>query len=76
MLLGHHHQRDRSSRSLGLSLDDCVVQDPWQPDGGLADQHLRDARVILWSGHCSVHARFLPDERIGSSTTPCASARR
>ena len=47
--------------ALGLELDDCVVYDPWQPDGGLTDQELRDARVILWKGHCSVHARFQPE---------------
>jgi quinolinate synthase len=46
---------------LGLDLDDCVVYDPWQVDGGLSDQQLRDARVILWKGHCSVHARFQPE---------------
>jgi quinolinate synthase len=48
-------------RDLGMSLDDCVVYNPLQPRGGLTDQQLRDARMILWRGHCSVHARFSPD---------------
>jgi quinolinate synthase len=56
-----HLGRNTAVLSLGLDLDDCVVYDPWRPDGGLSDQQLRDARVILWKGHCSVHARFAPD---------------
>jgi quinolinate synthase len=56
-----HLGRNTAVLSLGLSLDDCVVYDPWQPDGGLTDDELRAARVILWKGHCSVHARFRPE---------------
>jgi quinolinate synthase len=56
-----HLGRNTAVLSLGLSLDDCVVYDPWQPDGGLTDDELRAARVILWKGHCSVHARFQPE---------------
>jgi quinolinate synthase len=47
-------------RDLGLDLDDCVVYDPHRPGGGLTERQLRDARVILWRGHCSVHGRFTP----------------
>jgi quinolinate synthase len=56
-----HLGRNTAVLSLDLSLDDCVVYDPWQPDGGLSDDELRSARVILWKGHCSVHARFQPE---------------
>jgi quinolinate synthase len=55
-----HLGRNTAVLGLGLDLDDCVVYDPWQPDGGLSDDELAAARVILWKGHCSVHARFLP----------------
>ena len=55
-----HLGRNTAVLSLGLELDDCVVYDPWQPDGGVTDQELRDASVVLWKGHCSVHARFMP----------------
>ena len=41
-----------------MSLDDCVVYDPHKPGGGLTAQQLRDARIVLWKGHCSVHGRF------------------
>src|SRR5690606_17150766 len=42
-------------------LDDCVVYDPHRPDGGLTVKQLRDAKMILWRGHCSVHGRFTPE---------------
>ena len=35
-----------------------VVWDPFQPMGGLTADELRAAKVILWKGYCSVHARF------------------
>ena len=53
-----HLGRNTAVRSLGLSLDDCVVFDPRKPGGGLTPEQLRAARMILWRGHCSVHGRF------------------
>lgn len=53
-----HLGRNTAVLSLGLSLDDCVLWNPWKPNGGLTDAQIRDAKVILWRGHCSVHGRF------------------
>ncbi len=53
-----HLGRNTAVLQLGFSLDDCVVWNPLQPHGGLTADELRDARVILWRGHCSVHGRF------------------
>ncbi len=53
-----HLGRNTAVRDLGLSLDDCVLWDPHKPHGGLTDEQLRAAKVILWRGHCSVHGRF------------------
>ncbi len=53
-----HLGRNTAVLQLGMSLDDCVVYDPRKPMGGLTEQQLRDARMILWRGHCSVHGRF------------------
>ena len=53
-----HLGRNTAVRDLGLSLEDCVVFDPRKPGGGLTGQQLRDARMVLWKGHCSVHGRF------------------
>lgn len=56
-----HLGRNTAVLELGLSLDDCVVYDPHKPNGGLSERQLREARVILWRGHCSVHGRFSLD---------------
>ncbi|CAM4056900.1 quinolinate synthase NadA [Streptomyces albus] len=56
-----HLGRNTAVRDLGMSLDDCVVYNPHKPGGGLTPQQLRDAKMILWRGHCSVHGRFSLD---------------
>ncbi|HEX6151361.1 quinolinate synthase NadA [Nocardioides sp.] len=56
-----HLGRNTAVLQMGFSLDDCVVWNPLQPNGGLTTEQLRDARVILWRGHCSVHGRFSAD---------------
>jgi quinolinate synthase len=56
-----HLGRNTAVLKLGYSLDDCVVWDPRRPDGGLTAEQLRDAKMILWKGHCSVHGRFSAD---------------
>jgi len=43
---------------MGYNLSDCVVWNPWKPMGGLSEDEIRNAKIILWRGHCSVHARF------------------
>ncbi len=53
-----HLGRNTAVRSLGFDLDDCVLYDPHKPVGGLTAAQLREARMILWRGHCSVHGRF------------------
>ena len=53
-----HLGRNTAVLKLGLSLNDCVVWNPWKPNGGLTDDELKNAKVILWRGHCSVHGRF------------------
>jgi len=56
-----HLGRNTAVLKLGLSLTDCVLWNPWKPNGGLTDQEIIDAKVILWRGHCSVHGRFTVD---------------
>ena len=56
-----HLGRNTAVLKLGISLNDCVLWNPWKPNGGLTDQEIIDAKVILWRGHCSVHGRFSVD---------------
>ncbi len=56
-----HLGRNTAVLSLGLTLEDCVLWNPWKPMGGLTEAQLHKAKVILWRGHCSVHGRFTID---------------
>jgi quinolinate synthase len=53
-----HLGRNTAVLEMGLDADDCVLYDPHKPAGGLTAQQLREARMVLWRGHCSVHGRF------------------
>jgi quinolinate synthase len=44
----------------GIPLDQMVVWDPRLDLGGNTPERLKEARIILWRGFCSVHGRFLP----------------
>ena len=56
-----HLGRNTAVLSLGLSLEDCVLWNPWKPMGGLTEDEIRGAKMIIWRGHCSVHGRFTRD---------------
>ncbi|WP_327583293.1 quinolinate synthase NadA [Nonomuraea sp. NBC_00507] len=56
-----HLGRNTAVLDMGMSLDDCVVWNPHRPNGGLTQEQLERARMILWRGHCSVHGRFTAD---------------
>lgn len=56
-----HLGRNTAVLKLDLNLSDCVVWNPWKPNGGLSDSEIIAAKVILWRGHCSVHGRFSTD---------------
>jgi quinolinate synthase len=46
---------------MGIPLERMQVWDPYEDRGSLTDEQIRDARILLWKGHCSVHNRFTPD---------------
>jgi len=56
------HLGRNTSLKMGITNDLMPVWDPYAPElGGNTEQQLRDARVILWQGHCSVHQMFRPE---------------
>jgi quinolinate synthase len=55
-----HLGRNTAVLQMGIGLDECVLYDPHQVNGGLTAEQLRAAKMILWKGHCSVHGRFTP----------------
>jgi len=44
--------------AMGIPLEEMVLWNFRQPNGGLTDEQIRNAKVILWQGHCSTHQRF------------------
>src|ERR1700689_4742020 len=61
LFLPDQHLGRNTGFNLGIPLHEMVVWDPYMLNGGLTPERLRQAKVILWKGHCSVHQRFLPE---------------
>ena len=56
------HLGRNTARAMGVPLDEMCVWNPHDPTlGGNPRDRLERARVILWQGHCSVHAMFRPE---------------
>ncbi|MEY5060630.1 MAG: putative quinolinate synthase [Planctomycetota bacterium] len=45
----------------GAGKAECALWNPREEHGGLALAAIRDAKVLLWAGHCSVHKLFRPE---------------
>ncbi len=54
------HLGRNTARTMGIPLEQMPSWAPHQPMGGNAEAAIRDSRVILWRGHCSVHQMFRP----------------
>lgn len=61
LFLPDQHLGRNTGFSMGIPLNEMVVWDPYMLNGGLTPDRLKQAKVILWKGHCSVHQRFLPE---------------
>lgn len=46
---------------MGIPLQQMVVWQFGKPLGGLTEQQIKDAKIILWNGFCSVHQVFQPE---------------
>ena len=58
LFLPDQHLGRNTGLKMGIPLDEMVVWNPFKPLGGNTLSQLRNARLILWQGHCSVHTRF------------------
>jgi len=58
LFLPDQHLGRNTAYKLGVPLDRMVVWDPNEIWGGLEPDAVKNARMLLWKGHCSVHARF------------------
>jgi len=56
------HLGRNTGKAMGVPLEQMPMIDPRKPDLGVDPQVLRDARVLLWPGFCSVHRRFTVEQ--------------
>jgi quinolinate synthase len=61
LFLPDEHLGRNTGYRMGIPLEQMAVWDPHEELGGLSEDAVRDAKIILWKGHCSVHQRFLPE---------------
>ena len=56
------HLGRNTARAMGIPLEEMAPWNPHDPTlGGNSRDQLERSRVILWQGHCSVHAMFRPE---------------
>ena len=58
LMLPDQHLGRNTAAKMGVPLDQMVVWDPNEMWGGLQADVVKNAKLILWKGHCSVHTRF------------------
>ncbi len=58
------HLGFNTGMKFGLRPDDMVIWDFSQENGGLTDEQIERAKIILWKGHCHVHTNFKPEHVI------------
>ena len=49
-----------SGHQMGLSMNQMPLWNPDLPLGGLTPEQIRQAKMLLWHGYCSVHQIFQP----------------
>jgi quinolinate synthase len=56
------HLGRNTALKMGIANAQMPVWDPYNSDlGGNTEEALRQSKVILWKGHCSVHQMFRPE---------------
>ena len=57
------HLGRNTGKRLGIDpRTQTAVWSPRKPLGGLSPDRIRDSKILLWQGHCSVHIRFRVDQ--------------
>ena len=58
LFLPDQHLGRNTGLKLDIPLDQMVVWNPFKRLGGNTPEQLRNAKLVLWQGHCAVHTRF------------------
>lgn len=62
LFLPDEHLGRNTGYRMGIPLEQMIVWDPYEELGGNSPEAIRNARIILWKGYCSVHQRFTPQQ--------------
>ena len=58
VFLPDQHLGRNTAKAMGIPPEQMPLWDRLKDDGGLSDQQIKDSKIILWDGFCSVHQRF------------------
>jgi quinolinate synthase len=62
MFFPDQHLGRNTATGMGIPLEQMPVWDPYADElGGSTEEQIKNSRVILWKGHCSVHQMFRPE---------------
>lgn len=56
------HLGRNTAYTMGIPLEEMVIWDYDKPMGGLTPEQIKNAKMILWKGFCSVHQMFQPEQ--------------
>ena len=62
LFLPDQHLGRNTAVTKGVNLSEMIVWNPFKPLGGNSIESIKNSKVILWQGHCSVHTRFTVDQ--------------
>lgn len=61
LFIPDEHLGRNTGYRMGIPLEKMALWNPREESGGLSEGEIRQARIFLWKGHCSVHQRFRPE---------------
>jgi quinolinate synthase len=62
MFFPDQHLGRNTALGMDIPVEQMPLWDPYADDlGGNSEEQIRNSRVILWKGHCSVHQMFRPE---------------
>jgi quinolinate synthase len=64
LFIPDEHLGHNTGWNMGLRGEDFAVWNPFEDLGGLTEERIRRAKLILWKGFCSVHMRFTVEQAL------------
>ena len=55
------HLGRNTGLAMGYTFDQMQIWNPRQDRGGLSEAECKEASLLLWKGHCTIHQRFRPE---------------